>query len=301
MLEETDLFRVIIVVSFFIYASKSDWKTRRVKDITWIVLGTLALMVLWVDLLDKNASAISQSILLPIAFVFYDIFWDREEGAKTSVGLIALILYILAFAWILYVSYTLFIGSADWSEEISGPLIAFIMIVLFEILYIFDIIKGGADAKALICLAILFPWYPQLFDNLPIIMPQLEVASTIFVFALSVLFIAALISVTIPLYFLLKNVKSGQRITARSLVGFTIPIDDVKKHFVWLIEWIEDGNLKFSARKPRDSETLEDDLEALQSYGKKDIWVTYKIPFIIPMTAAIIIVLSIGNPLFLLY
>jgi len=295
------LLRVILAFAFFIYASISDWKTRRVKDPTWIFLGTVAFVIFILDLSSRDAPLESYLLLVPLAFTFYDIFWDKEKESFKIPRFVGYLLYAITYGFAAYVIVMIVQGTAFWTEDVSGPFIALLMIVFFILLYLFDIIKGGADAKAVICLAILFPWYPVVSSGIPIIEPLFGDALNYFPFALSVLFVAALISIFIPIYFLIKNISNGNKISTRSFVGFTIPMNEVEKHFVWLIEWVEEGKTRFSARKPRSSETLSADLAALQALGIKDAWVTYKIPFIIPLTIGILFVLIIGNPLFLLY
>lgn len=299
-----DVIKVLLALGFFIYASRSDWKTRRVDDIVWVVLGSIAFVILVIELTFRPATLLTGTLLLPLAFVFYDIFWDRQHGWRTRTGALAMFLYVLSFVWVIIV---LLVETANSSYGFVIPpttaalVTVFALVILFELFYMFDVIKGGADAKAIICLAILFPWYPEITGSLPIITPGSEAMLTLFPFALSVLFVAALISLLIPLYFLFKNISAGNRISLRSFVGFTIPITEVERRFVWLMEWVEGGKIKFSARRFRSSDTLSADLAALQALGLKEVWVTFKIPFIIPMTIAILFVLIIGNPLFALY
>ena len=303
-MQEIDLIKVLVAIAFFLYASLSDWKTRRVKDLVWIILGSIAFVMLLIELVMRNASLLEISLLLPLAFMFYDIFWDREHGWRTMEGALAIALYALSFSWLVFVvmnapAYP--VGEPYGFPPIVSLVMIFALVVLFELFYMFDVIKGGADAKAVICLAILFPWYPELTGSLPVIRPVAEAVLTFFPFALSVLFVAALMSLLTPLYFLFKNMSAGNRLSLRSLMGFQIPIAEVEKRFVWLMEWVEGGKLKFSARKPRPSESLSADLAALQALGLKEVWVTYKIPFMIPMTISILFVIVVGNPLFALY
>lgn len=301
-MQELDLLRSAIGVAFFAYASISDWRTRRVKDVTWIVLGSIALALICTDLLSADTiSWISISLLLPIAFVFYDIFWNREGGLNTATGVIAAALYIASFAWIGYIGYLVAVGECSWTREISGPFVAFAMIIVFELFYMLDIVRGGADAKALICLAILFPWYPEITTSLPLIVPQFQEILSIFTFSLSVLFVGALITAFMPLYFVIRNVRAGEKIGIRSFVGFTVPIHEVEEKRFWLIEWVEEGKPKFNARRPRDTETLKQDLAALGALGIRRVWVTYKIPFIIPLAIGMVFILIVGNPIFAIY
>ncbi|HUW43335.1 MAG TPA: hypothetical protein VMW02_03765, partial [Thermoplasmata archaeon] len=191
-MQEIDFARIAVALIFFMFASISDWRTRRVGNLTWIVLGAIAFGLFWLDLMDRNASLISQSLLLPILFLFVDIFWDRKKEIKTLPGTIGAILYILSFSWVAYVGYSVLTGTTVWDESISGPIIAFAMVVVFELFYMLDVIKGGADAKAVICLAVLFPLYPNVVDGLPLITPTFEAVPDFFTFALSVLFVGAL-------------------------------------------------------------------------------------------------------------
>jgi preflagellin peptidase FlaK len=299
--QEIDLARIAVALIFFVFASISDWRTRRVGNITWIALGAIAFGLFWLDLMQRNAPLVSQSLLLPTLFLFVDIFWDRKKDIKTLTGSVGVILYILSFSWVAYVGYSVLTGTTAWDENISGPMVAFAMVVVFELFYMLDVIKGGADAKAVICLAVLFPWYPSIVDGLPLIKPTFDAVPDFFTFALSVLFVGALISLVMPLSFLARNIKSGNKISGRSFLGFMLPIDKVEGQFVWLIEWVEDGQLRFSARKMRDSASIKEDLAALRAMGKDEVWVTYKIPFIIPLTIGMAVVLVLGNPLFLLY
>lgn len=300
-MQEFDVLRVILAFSFFAYASASDWKTRKVRNAVWVILGIASLALFWVEMLISGAPLIAQSLLLPLAFIFADVFWEKEGGWRKPAGLTAIVLYIVSFCWIGYVVYTVAVGETQWTAEISGPLVAFVMVIVFELFYMFDVIKGGADAKAVICLAMLFPSYPQLANSIPIILPNADWVLTLFPFALSVLFMGALAACLVPLYFFARNAKEGRLSGARSFLGFTMPIDEVEKHFVWPLEWVEGGQVRFSYRKIRDSKDTKADLVALREAGRSEIWVTYKIPFIIPLTAGMLFVIVIGNLLFLVY
>ncbi|MDH4122824.1 MAG: hypothetical protein OEV21_01900 [Thermoplasmata archaeon] len=299
-MEELDLVRIVIGLAFFVFASASDWRTRRVPDTSWLVLGSLAIAILIVDMLAGSASLLTLSMILPIGFLFFDIYWDRERGIRTRTGFLATVLYLASFIWVAYASYLQFSGSVEYEPVFANIFMIFVIVIIFILFYMFDIIKGGADAKAVICLAILFPWYPAV-SGLPIIVPSVENALIIFPFAFSVLFVGALISILLPIYFLIINIRSGNKLSARSLVGFRLPISDVEGKFYWLMEWVENGELRFSARKLRGTDTLKADLAALSEKGLREVWVTNKIPFIIPLTIGMLIVITIGNPIFIFY
>jgi len=298
--QELDLIRIAVAFPFLIYASMADWRTRRVRNIVWADLGIIALFLLWVDSYMANAPLLAQSVLLPIAFFFADIFWQKKGGLWSKAGMTSAALYIASFIWIAYIGYLVQIGGLYWSQ-VSAPFVAFFLIIIFEIFYMFDVIKGGADAKAVICLAILLPTYPQIIDGIPLISPGFDLVLTFFPVALSTLFMGAVISLCLPIYYYLKNSGRGERAEWRTFLSMDMPIDEVEKHHVWLVEWVEDGKIKANYRKVRDSETLKADLAALKERGLKKARITYKIPFIIPLTIGLAEVLTIGNLLFLAY
>jgi archaeal preflagellin peptidase FlaK len=298
--QELDILRVAVAFWFLIYASILDWRTRRVSNIIWIDLGIIALILFWMDMYQAGAPLIAQSILLPIAFLFADIFWERKKGLKSLAGVISAALYIASFVWIAYVGYSVQFGMTRWSD-VSAPFVAFFLVVIFEIFYMFDVIKGGADAKAVICLAMLLPTYPFMHSAIPVITPATDAILTFFPVALSTLFMGAIVSLVVPLYFLTKNTGKGENVSLRTFLSFDMPIDEVEKHHVWLVEWVEEGQVKYNYRKIRDSETLKEDLAAFKEIGRDEVRVTYKIPFIIPLTIGLVEVLTIGNLLFLVY
>jgi preflagellin peptidase FlaK len=266
----------------------------------WMDLGIIAFILFWMEMYQAGAPLIAQSILLPIAFLFADIFWEREKGLKSLAGMLSATLYILSFVWIAFIGYEVQFGMVSWSD-VSAPFVAFFLVVIFEVFYMFDVIKGGADAKAVICLAILFPVYPEIVSSIPVITPASDLVLTFFPVALSTLFMGALVALVVPIYFLIRNIRKGEKIGLRTLLAFTLPIDEVEKHPVWLVDRVDEGQVKFNFRKVRESETLKADLAALKEIGQVEAWVTYKIPFIIPLMIGLLEVLVIGNLLFLIY
>ena len=167
-----------------------------------------------------------------------------------------------------------------------------IMIGLIYGFYQFRLIFGGADAKALMALSILVPVYPTILQ-FPILtsgMPSIMPAPWI-IFSNSVI-----IFLVIPLSLLLYNLIKRDVAFPHSFLGYTMSIADAKQTFVWPLEKIVDGKRKF-VYMPKDFDT-DKELEEFEKLNIKKIWVTPKIPFMVPLLLGFIITFLIGDLLF---
>jgi preflagellin peptidase FlaK len=152
---------------------------------------------------------------------------------------------------------------------------------------------GAADAKALICIAVLFPTQPkfttlsynfQLFDaSVPIVFP----------FALIVLLNADVLALAIPISLFFRNLHSlglreVMRNAAMCFVAYRANIDELRSdRFTKLTHAYEeiDGHLtrQFSAGgMPLNSDTV----QRLKAYHREqkvgdEVWVTPELPFIL--------------------
>lgn len=143
------------------------------------------------------------------------------------------------------------------------------------------------------------PFYPVI-SLLPLIHPsgsQPSVES--FGFSIIVVFYAALIVViAVPLYYVIKNPR-GDRKLPNALFGYRMKIDEAKKAFVWPMEVLKDGKIMLRLYPGDDDPKAE--LDALKTSGRDTVWVTPKLPFIVPMTVGYILAVVLGNPLILLF
>ncbi|MCK4902890.1 MAG: prepilin peptidase, partial [Thermoplasmatales archaeon] len=149
-----------------------------------------------------------------------------------------------------------------------------IMIALVYVLFQLRLIFGGADAKALMAIAILVPLAPAI-SQLPLWGKSLMPASW-FIFSNSVL-----LFLFIPLSLLLFNIARRNIQLPYALLGYKMDIKKAREKFVWPLEKIVDGKRKF-AYMPKNFE-IEDELDEFEKNGISKIWVTPKIPFMIPL------------------
>ena len=165
--------------------------------------------------------------------------------------------------------------------------IPIIMIVVYILFYI-GLIFGGADAKAIMSLAILCPFWPSLFNfpQHPSMMP----------FPWTIFSNSIVIFLLIPPSFLLYNIIKREVELPFALLGYKMDIEEARKRFVWPLEKIVDGKRKLVIM-PEDFDTSEH-LKELEEHGLKRIWVTPKVPFMIPLLIGFVLAYTYGDILF---
>jgi len=285
--------RIVAAVAVLAYASLLDWRTRRIGNIFWIGLSAVALVLIPAQLWIDDQPMEYALVLIPILVVLSDVYWDTGESSALS-KLAPLLKYTVAIIAVMLLGYA-WLEEAYFQHYLAIPVI----MMFFVLLYMLDFIRGGADAKALLALSILFPLYPVI-GSLPMIRAETAAAETLFPFSFVVLVTAAIIVAFFPLGFVIKNLSAGEFKSPQGLLGYKIDASSIKGRHVWLMERIEGGTHKTYTR-PKAEENLVKEVELLVASGYKRIWVTPKVPFIIPMLAALIFSAVVGNILFLLF
>jgi preflagellin peptidase FlaK len=166
-----------------------------------------------------------------------------------------------------------------------------IMIGVVYALYQVRLIFGGADAKALMALAILVPLEPVL-DQIPLwkggFMP----------FSWSIFSNSLIVFLCIPISLFIFNVVKKNIEFPYSFLGYKMSIQKAKEKFVWPLEKLVDGKRKL-VFMPKDFDA-EEELAEFEKNNIAEIWVTPKIPFMIPLTVGFILAFIFGDILFYL-
>jgi preflagellin peptidase FlaK len=192
---------------------------------------------------------------------------------------------IMSFSgvFLLFIEF-LFIGFDNNLFLLLIPVMIVVFYLLFQLLPFF----GGADVKALMSIAILAPFQP-IFLIFPFVYSYLP-------FAWIVLSNSVFIYLAIPISLFFYNLYKKNLDFPYCFLGYKIYIDKAKDKFVWPLEDIVDGKRKisyFSMNKNNNfiySKFLEKKINI--------IWVTPKIPFMIPLLIGYIISFIIGDILF---
>lgn len=295
-MESTEALAAIRIVAAFIvlaYASVLDLRTRRVENRYWVALSLLGAALLCVQVYADDQPLEHLIILVPIALIVADVFIETglsERGARN----LAVAEYTSSVA--IMVLLSLEYGSEDYFQH----LIAVPAMMLFVVvLYMLDAIRGGADAKALISLAILFPFYPAI-GQFPILSAEAASFEVFVPFTFGVLVAAAIVVALTPIGFLVTNLLKGETRFPQALLGYRMDTESARERHVWLMERVVDGRHVLYSR-PKGEEDLAKELGMLESAGHKRVWVTPKIPFIIPMLVGSVVCVFLGNPLLLLF
>jgi len=255
---QLELAKTIIALSFLLYSSLSDYKSREVSDTVWAVMAPLGLAL---TLIEMYINGFAQLPLYGICL-----------GLTTAFAIA--IFYAGGF--------------------------------------------GGADAKALMCLALTLPFYPV--GLLEPLLEEISPISTSF-FPLSIfnnsVLLAALMAIVMLLYNVSWSLKTGNRLFGGTyenesigrkimvlLTGYKTSVDKMKeKWHIYPLEDAEENIEKQLCRKllvvPKDEgrdavvKRLDEEVKA----GKisDSVWVTPGLPFLIFVTLGLILALFVGD------
>ena len=160
-----------------------------------------------------------------------------------------------------------------------------IMIVLMYAFFQMRLLFGGADAKALMALAILVPILPRI-GNIPLWNSFLPGSWSIFANA-TILFLF------IPVSLLIYNISKKNLRFPHCLLGYVISVEKAKQKFVWPLERIKEGKRKLMYM-PKNFD-VDEELAEFEKLGITEIWVTPKIPFMIPLLVGFLVTFIFGD------
>ena len=251
--------RISLCLSFLIYASWSDYKTREVSNAVWILFAPLAFTLTFIEI---------------------------------------------------YIGYGF--------SQLPSYGICFGLTATFAIILFYSGGFGGADAKALMCLALALPFFPESLPN-PLsgeISPILQSFFPITVFSNSVLLAAAT-----AVYIFLRNMfwhkRTGKKLFEEDhqneslgkkilvlITGYKVSVKKLKeKWHLYPLEDTEEKPEKGFKRKlvliPKDEDrnTIVERLTKAAEAGKiqDTVWATPGLPMLIFITAGLIIALFFGD------
>ncbi len=268
-----DLLRFCVAIPFFIYASYSDLKERLISTWIWLLLGTIAFAINFYIVGMELWAVVS---MIPAMFIFYEWFFEWEGKEK----LIIKTLNALAVPILVYITYIN-------PELVTLTLISFLML-FFKVLYATKIVKGRADARAMMTIAVLQPTYPcyDLFGaHLPILVPKyIEIAQITFPFVFIVLLYSGVGALFLIIGMTIRNALRGDIGFPEMFIGYRMDLDKVPRKHVWLMERIENDEHVLYIH-PRDH--TQEDIEKLKKRGISRVWVQPKTPYVVFITAGV--------------
>ncbi|RLI80670.1 peptidase A24 [Archaeoglobales archaeon] len=166
--------------------------------------------------------------------------------------------------------------------------------ILFIILLSYTLFRigafGGADAKAIISLSLIFPTYPSCH-----IFPVLTKS---FSFSFTVLTNSVIVSPALFIYYFFKNLRKLGLEEFREkpifyFVGFKAKVTQIPK-FHNLLEIEEGGRIK-KLKFGKSIEPTSDVISRIRKAGVKEVWVTPGLPFFVFITFGYLISFFVGD------
>ena len=179
------------------------------------------------------------------------------------------------------------IGFETSTYLIGIPLMFGVAYLLFRV----GVIFGGADAKALMALSILVPFWPKIGNLFPLWasilpFPWVIFSNSIFLFLF------------IPFILVVINAFKKNLEFPYCLVGYKMSIERARKSFVWPLERVDDKGERSFVWHPVSDEQIQEEFDRLEKLGRDMIWVTPKIPFMIPLLIGFILSFIVGDILY---
>lgn len=269
---------LIATIVILISATVSDIRTREIDDRHWIILGIIGTAVQAIYACNSPTYMIA-GVIIDILLILY-MFWNKTNGIYGAA--------VLVVAGI--------IALLPWLNDTSNLIacrnvVTVVMFLSLLSMYCLGLIRGGADVKALMCIAIAFPTYITSY-GLPLLWDTAPPISFLFNPIIITLFIALIVSMLYSIYTIILNIKNGD--WHRSMFSaYWMPIEDARKSFVWPV--IDaNGNKIFRTESYDESDKI---YNRLENAGYNRVLVTPMIPFMLPITIGFIFTIVLGNPI----
>ena len=298
------------------WAAWMDHKARKVSNEHWLVWVKPAVFIWCLELLARDADwtvFLTASAIVAYASMAVigrptvkDILAGNREDIIVSIWYLVSFLGV-AFGMVKYSDVDLLdllLGEATgmvalYWMTLSGLLVIFVIDLGWRL----RLIHGGADAKALMWVAILIPnWstMPVITDYNREIILQLPPA-------ISLLMWGGLTFLLIPLVLVVKNLVQGNVRSLRDLRMFwhstVMSLDKVQQSHVWLLSSIikmPNGQVSVyhRTRAPRrtpSEQELSEQIATLRHNNIEEVWVSYKLPLLVFLFPVIIPMAIFGD------
>ena len=301
------------------WAAWFDHKERRVANEHWIVWSKPIAFIWCLDLLIQQPH---WSIWLTasglIAYASGSVIGRptfREAAQGNRMDQIVLVWYFISFVGIIVAAFTfsasnpldVLVGDASSEATLWWSYIgALFTLFVIDMAWRFRFIHGGADAKALMWVTLLFPSWGEVpvhwsssMDEIILHLPP----------SLSLLIWGGFLFILIPFVLLFRNITTG---SIRSLSDLTmawmslsIPLDSVQGRHVWILSDTMDmpngeqvlNHRKRAPRRTPTDEEMDEHIRRLEAYGAERIWVSLKLPLLLFLFPAILPLWLIGDPM----
>lgn len=178
---------------------------------------------------------------------------------------------------------------SSWPYLVVAPAFAGAMLGAWRL----GLLAGGADAKALASLAILLPFPVHVAPGIPLLPSPMPGAFTVMADSL-------LVVLVLPLAFLVRNLARGDLRFPALLLGYRLPLEDLGETWCWPMEHPDpDGpGTAVSYLPNRGPPFTRDSLRELEERGVEEVWVTPKVPYMVPLAGGLVAAFTLGDVLY---
>ena len=273
------------------YGTWTDHKTRRVPNQTWLISGTLASVLLAYEFTTEEYSLHIWALLVATIVLFYNAFVDEYvlDNNQMMLWRAVQVLGILCAAYFLFSVESEELSAQDYKlvDVVSISILILLMYVWF---YLGPTI-GGADVKAIMTIGLVAPFTLSFGSDT---FTAFETRG--FPYPFVVFMNSLLLYLLIPLSLAVYNIFKGnlEKPYFQIFFGTKMKIDLARESFVWPMQQIIGGKVVMVAfvKNKDDSDTQWDKLE---ESGVDNPWITFKIPYIIPLALAFVISAIFGD------
>ncbi len=307
------------VLITLVYASVRDIQERRVPYKTWypmLAAGIpLSIIFFGFSVLDLGEDFFPDFCFLIVGLVITllsaDTLYSLVRYAQIPRAID--ILDAGLFFGILSIPLGTVVYSAVFQNSLSYA--AILICIFCAVFFAFNMVNlmGGADACALIFIAVLIPQYPvnPVWDYSPL-----------FPFPFTVLINALILNLLTPIAIFLENLRKGHHAPFPSMFfGFPVRARDLPHSFGFIMEEVEETESgRIGRRFLGLSETIRRMVSGAGRIYTKDlrlhpekyareislyqragsVWISYGIPFMVPITAGLVTAIFFGDILFTL-
>ncbi len=310
--------RVSVLLIAMGWAAWMDHKDRRVGNDHWLVWVKPALFLWALDLIAQEADwTVFLTASAVVAYASTSILGRptlKDLFAGSRIDVLVSLWYMFSLAGIIGGSLKygdvspldVLVGNETGSAALWwGTLSGLLTILIIDFAWRFRLIHGGADAKALMLVAILIPSW----DTMPLVSEQTSDSLVALPPALALLMWGGLTFILIPFILLVKNILNSNISSLADLKlswhASKMKLSKVKDSHVWMLTSVmqlPDGSSKVyhKSRAPRRTPTDEElvnSIKELEGYDVEEVWISYKLPLLVFLFPAIIPLALLGDPI----
>jgi hypothetical protein len=306
--------RITILIGCFAGAAHLDNKQRKVPNSYWKVWIKSAILLWVLEIAIRSDDWITYCTMAAVlaygstSLIGTPTFSDLKKGSWIDWAVLiwyGVGMYGIYWGFIEYVPIediqSILTYPENSKEYIWLQTIAVLpMMFLIKMAWKLRLLHGGADAKALLLVAVLIPsWATFIPMNGSVFLPP--------VFAL--LLWGGLGFFLLPISLIIHNIIDNNVKTFEDITmiwhATRMPLDEITDNFVWLLDEVvisPDGEptIVSSIQPPKKSPTRDElmiKIEELKLMGVEDAWVTKKYPLLSYIFPGTILMLFFGDPM----